>query len=105
MSGIKTEEEYFEILRNRIIECICRELLSNNLTPFHEVDLISGVLKPFLMSVELISMSLVENTNTIGMFWREYIDRWLNVDLSTNMKIITSKYLKDRGYVLFTEES
>jgi hypothetical protein len=48
VSGIKTEEEYFEILRNRIIECICRELLSSNLTTFHGVDMIKRCAKAFL---------------------------------------------------------
>ena len=40
VGGINTEEEDFAILRNRIIECICRELLSNNVTTFHGVDMI-----------------------------------------------------------------
>jgi hypothetical protein len=46
--GIRTEGEDFEVLRNRIIECICHKLLSNNLTTFHGVDMIKDCAKAFL---------------------------------------------------------
>lgn len=44
----KTEEEYFEILRDRIIECICNELLSKNITTFHGVDMVRHCAQGFL---------------------------------------------------------
>jgi hypothetical protein len=44
----RTEEEYLAILRDRIIECICRELLYNNLTTFHGIDMIKRCAKAFL---------------------------------------------------------
>jgi hypothetical protein len=36
----RTDEEYLAILGDRIIECICREILSKNMTWFHGVDMI-----------------------------------------------------------------
>jgi hypothetical protein len=48
VSGTKTEEEYFEILRDRIIWCICHNLLSNNKRAFHGVDMIKDCAGAFL---------------------------------------------------------
>jgi hypothetical protein len=36
----RTDEEYFEILRDRIIECICREIKSTKEVIFHGVDMV-----------------------------------------------------------------
>lgn len=48
VSGIRSEEEDFRMLRNRIIECICREVLNNNLTSFHGVEMIERCARGFL---------------------------------------------------------
>jgi len=39
----RTEEEYFKILRDRVIECVCREIKSANEVTFHGVDMIRKV--------------------------------------------------------------
>jgi hypothetical protein len=39
VSGLKTEEEYFEILRDRILECICEKMF-NGMSTFHGVDIV-----------------------------------------------------------------
>lgn len=44
----RTEEEYFGILRDRIIECICRETLDKKMGWFHGVDMIKRCARGFL---------------------------------------------------------
>ena len=44
----RTEEEDLEILRDRIIECICQGLLSKNLTTFHGVEMVKRCARGFL---------------------------------------------------------
>jgi hypothetical protein len=46
-----TEEEDVEILRDRIIECLCDEVLTNKLTKFHGVDMVKLCAKAFLDKV------------------------------------------------------
>ncbi|MPZ07820.1 MAG: hypothetical protein GEU26_15640 [Nitrososphaeraceae archaeon] len=48
-SGLRSEDEYFQILRNRILECICEKVLRDkNLQWFHSVDLMKECAKGFL---------------------------------------------------------
>ena len=54
------------------------------------------VLRLFTIREELISTNLGASMNTTGTFWRKYRDRWSNGDFK-NMKILISKYPKDRG--------
>jgi len=44
----RTEEEYFQILRDRIIECICEKILRNKMTTFHGVDMVRDCAGGFL---------------------------------------------------------
>jgi hypothetical protein len=44
----RTQEEDLAILRDRIIECICREILTNNMKWFHGVDMIKKCVHGFL---------------------------------------------------------
>lgn len=39
VAGIRSEEEYFQILRNRVMWCICNKLINSGRT-FHAVDLV-----------------------------------------------------------------
>jgi len=48
VSGQKSEEEYFDMLRSRILECICTRIISNEPTSFHSVDMIKECAKGFL---------------------------------------------------------
>jgi hypothetical protein len=44
----RTDEEYFKILRNRTIECVCREIKSADEVTFHGVDMVRRCAKGFL---------------------------------------------------------
>jgi hypothetical protein len=45
----RTEEEYYAILRDRIIECVCHEVTAdNNLEFFHGVDMVRRCVGGFL---------------------------------------------------------
>jgi hypothetical protein len=44
----RTEGEYFAMLRNRVIECVCREITSANDVTFHGVDMIRRCAGGFL---------------------------------------------------------
>jgi hypothetical protein len=44
----RTEEEYFKTLRDRVIECVCREIKSANEVTFHGVDMIRRCVGGFL---------------------------------------------------------
>lgn|SRR5687768_12811307 len=48
VSGQKSEEEYFDMLRNRILECICDRIISNEPTSFHSVDMIKECARDLL---------------------------------------------------------
>ena len=48
VSGQKTEEEYFDMLKSRILECICSRIVSNGPTSFHSVDMIKECARGFL---------------------------------------------------------
>ena len=41
VSGQKSEEEYFDMFRSRILGCICNRIISNEPTSFHSVGVIS----------------------------------------------------------------
>jgi hypothetical protein len=44
----KIEEEYFVILKDRILECICELIISNKPAWFHSVDMIKECARGFL---------------------------------------------------------
>jgi tetratricopeptide (TPR) repeat protein len=44
----RTEEEYFKTLRDRVIECVCREIKSAEEVTFHGVDMIKRCARGFL---------------------------------------------------------
>jgi hypothetical protein len=46
--GEKETEYYFRILRNRIIECICRGASRDNMKTFHGVDMVERCARGFL---------------------------------------------------------
>ena len=48
VSAQKSEEEYFDILKSRILECICSRIISNEPTSFHGVDMIKECSRGFL---------------------------------------------------------
>jgi len=48
VQGIRTEEEYLEILRNRIIWCICHNLQTRKLRTFHAIDMVEDCARAFL---------------------------------------------------------
>ena len=82
--NVRSEEEYFRTLRNRIIECICREILHKKRTTFHGIDMIEDCVRGFYDKSE----------GDKYQFSKGYINHWLSVDSSINeTKIITSKYL------------
>jgi hypothetical protein len=43
-----TDEKGFRILRNRIIECICRQISTNRDTTFHGVEMVKKCARAFL---------------------------------------------------------
>lgn len=46
--AVKTETEYFDILRDRIIWCICHNLMSKNRRTFHAADMVTECAGAFL---------------------------------------------------------
>ena len=48
VSGQKSEEEYFDMFRSRILGCICNRIISNEPTSFHSVDMIKECARGFL---------------------------------------------------------
>ena len=53
VSGQKSEEEYFDMLRNRILECICDRIISNKPTSFHSLDMIKECARGFLDQLDV----------------------------------------------------
>jgi hypothetical protein len=49
VSGLKSEEEYFRILRNRMLECLCEEAMQRRPDPqwFNGVDMVEKCAKGF----------------------------------------------------------
>lgn len=47
VAGIRTEQEDFELLRDRILWCICHNLISKNRRTFHGADMISECARGF----------------------------------------------------------
>ena len=48
VSGQKSEEEYFDTFRSRILGCICNRIISNEPKSFHSVDMIKECARGFL---------------------------------------------------------
>lgn len=48
VSGLKTEEEYYEMLRDRIIECLCEKIMYEGIDTFHGVDMVRDCARGFL---------------------------------------------------------
>ena len=49
VSGLRSEEEYFRMLRNRMIECICEKAMKREPDPqwFHGVEMVEEFAKGF----------------------------------------------------------
>lgn len=78
VAGIRSEEEYFEILRDRIIWCICHNLLSNNIRTFHGADMIIECAKGFLDERRIAQYKLTGEheyyTNVLEKIYKPLID-------------------------------
>ncbi|MGI0044722.1 MAG: hypothetical protein ACRD47_13530 [Nitrososphaeraceae archaeon] len=112
VSGQKSEEEYFDILRSRILECICSRIISNEPTSFHSVDMIKECAKGFLdqLGLDVYQFSgehpfyqrvhdeiyrllveadlMVENENNT-----------FTIPLDSGLRNICRKQLRDKSYI------
>ena len=112
VSGQKSEKEYFDILRSRILECICSRIISNEPTSFHSVDMIKECAKGFLdqLGLDVYQFSgehpfyqrvhdeiyrllveadlMVENENNT-----------FTISLDSGLRNICRKQLRDKSYI------
>jgi hypothetical protein len=111
VSGQKTEEEYIDLLKSRILECVCSRIISNEPTSFHGVDMIKECARGFLdqLGVNEYQFSgehpfyqrvhneiyrllveadlMVEHNNTF------------TIPLDSGLRIICRKQLRDKSYI------
>lgn len=116
VSGQKSKEEYFDILKSRILECICSRIISNEPASFHSVDMIKECAKGFLdqLGVDEYQFSgehpfyqrvhdeiyrlpveadlMVENENNT-----------FTIPLDSGLRNICGKQLRDKSYVIWDD--
>ena len=88
----RTEEEYFKILRDRVIECVCREIKSADEVTFHGVDMIRRCVGGFLDKGEADQYQFSgENEyykHVLERVYRPLIDMGLVVEYENNNYVI-----------------
>ena len=116
VSGQKSEEEYFDMFRSRILGCICNRIISNEPTSFHSVDMIKECARdcldqlgvdeyqfsgehPFYRRVHdeiyrlLVEADLmVENENNT-----------FTIPIDSGLRNICRKQLKDKSYIMWDD--
>ena len=116
ISGQKSEEEYFEMSRSRILGCICNRIIPNEPTSFHSVDMIKECARGFLdqLGVDEYQFSgehpfyrrvhdeiyrllveadlMVENENNT-----------FTIPIDSGLRNICRKQLKDKSYVMWDD--
>jgi hypothetical protein len=119
VGGQKSEEEYFDMLRSRILECICNHIISNGglgPTSFHSVDMIKECTRGFLdqLGVDKYQFSgehpfyqrvhdeiyrlLVEADLMI-----ENENNTFTIPIDSGLRNICRKQLRDKSYVLWDD--
>ena len=116
VSGQKSEEEYFDLFRSRILGCICNRIISNGPSSFHSVDMIKECARGFLdqLGVDEYQFSgehpfyrrvhdeiyrllveadlMVENENNT-----------FTIPIDSGLRNICRKQLRDKSYVMWDD--
>ena len=116
VSGQKSEEEYFDMFRSRILGCICNRIISNEPTSFHSVDMIKECARGFLdqLGVDEYQFSgehpfyrrvhdeiyrllveadlMVENENNT-----------FTIPIDSGLRNICRKQLRDKSYIMWDD--
>ena len=116
VSGQKSEEEYFDLFRSRILGCICNRIISNEPSSFHSVDMIKECARGFLdqLGVDEYQFSgehpfyrrvhdeiyrllveadlMVENENNT-----------FTIPIDSGLRNICRKQLRDKSYVMWDD--
>ena len=115
VSGQKSEEEYFDMFRSRILGCICNRIISNEPSSFHSVDMIKECARGFLdqLGVDEYQFSgepfyrrvhdeiyrllveadlMVENENNT-----------FTIPIDSGLRNICRKQLRDKSYVMWDD--
>ena len=116
VSGQKSEEEYFDMFRSRILGCICNRIISNEPTSFHSVDMIKECARGFLdqLGVDEYQFSgehpfyrrvhdeiyrlLVEADLMV-----EYENNTFTIPIDSGLRNICRKQLKDKSFVMWDD--
>jgi hypothetical protein len=113
--GQKSEEEYFDSLRSRILECICKRIESDEPDWFHSVDMIKKCAKGFLdkLGVDEYQFSGEHPFYQVhDEVYRPLVDAGLMVENENNtftiptdsrLRNICREQLKDKSYILWNE--
>jgi hypothetical protein len=93
VSIAKREEEYADILRDRIMERICSEIRYNNKRSFHRVDLVTAA---FFDQAEddkyRYSTQDTEYTRLLGLVYRPLVECGLIVENENNNFTVTDAF-------------
>ena len=92
VSGQKSEEEYFDMFRSRILGCICNRIISNEPTSFQSVDMIKECARGFLNQLGVDEYQFSGEHHFIGEFMTRFIDFWWKRILWSKMKTTPSLY-------------
>ena len=116
VSGQKSEEEYFDMFRSRILGCICNRIISNEPTSFQSVDMIKECARGFLdqLGVDEYQFSgehpfyrrvhdeiyrllveadlMVENENNT-----------FTIPIDSGLRNICRKQLRDKSYIMWDD--
>ena len=116
VSGQKSEEEYFDTLRSRMLECICERTMSTEPQWFHSVDMIKECAKGFLdkLGVDEYQFSGEHPfyQQVHDEIYRPLVDAGLMVENENNTFTIPAKsrlhnicreQLRDKSYILWNE--
>ena len=116
MSGQKSEEEYFDMLRSRILECICDRTMSNGPQWFHSVDMIAECARGFFDKLGVDQYQFSGNypfyQQVHDEIYRPLVDAGLMVENENNtfsippdsrLRNICRRQLTGKSYILWNE--
>ncbi|MPZ08237.1 MAG: hypothetical protein GEU26_17790 [Nitrososphaeraceae archaeon] len=116
VSGQKSEEEYFDMLRSRILECICGRIISNEPTSFHSVDMIRECARGFL---DQLGIDVYQFSEEHPFYQRVYDEVYrllveadlmvenenntFTIPIDSGLRNICRKQLRDKSYVMWDD--
>ena len=104
-SGQKSEMEYFDILKSRILKCTCSRIISNEPTSFHDVDMIKECARGVLDQLGVDEYQFSGEHPFYQRVHDEIYRPLVEADLMVETRTTPSQYHMIQDFVIFVENN